>query len=466
MLTEIVLILNGPQDLIEHKFHLEPRFTDPSEIVFSRSSAFKKETVKIMKIFNPTALSVLSVAFLLGCAQPNTPQTSQSTESLQNEGRELSETGSSKEPTMELVQSVPTETKLAEPGIRYAKEVWLDLIQNAKRTLDIEQMYVSNDEKEALEPIIQAIKAAGERGVKVRLILAKQMLKNDPATLARFQTMKNLSLAIMDLGALTTGIQHAKMWIADNEKVFVGSQNLDWKALTEIHELGILIQNKNTAARANAIFETDWEVAKTGKLPTPETLKVAPLSDTKGLELVASPEVINPKNVGKALNSLLGMIQKAQKKIQIQVMEYSTFSGSEQWLEIDNALRAAAGRGVSVEFVVSHWNQEKPEINSVKELAKVPNIQMRICEVPAKSTGFIPYARVIHSKFMIVDEKTLWVSTSNWTKGYFSATRNVDFVIQNPKMLQQAGGIFERVWNAPYTNPVDPNKEYPLPQKG
>lgn len=39
---------------------------------------------------------------------------------------------------------------------------------------------------------------------------------------------------------LGSGILHTKMWIIDKKHVYVGSANMDWRALTQIKELGFL----------------------------------------------------------------------------------------------------------------------------------------------------------------------------------------------------------------------------------
>ena len=51
---------------------------------------------------------------------------------------------------------------------------------------------------------------------------------------------------------------------------------------------------------------------------------------------------------------------------------------------------------------------------------------------PRRSRGFIPYARVIHSKVMRVDDDLCWVGTSNWGYDYFFRSRNVEVVLRRP----------------------------------
>ena len=49
--------------------------------------------------------------------------------------------------------------------------------------------------------------------------------------------------------------------------------------------------------------------------------------------------------------------------------------------------------------------------------------------VPAAASGFIPFGRVAHAKYMAVDGRLAWVGTSNWEGNYFRGSRNVDIAI-------------------------------------
>ena len=57
--------------------------------------------------------------------------------------------------------------------------------------------------------------------------------------------------------------------------------------------------------------------------------------------------------------------------------------------------------------------------------------------VPELPGRFIPFARVVHSKYLIVDEKILWVGTANWEPGMFLGCRNIELVIRRPAFAEQ-----------------------------
>lgn len=39
----------------------------------------------------------------------------------------------------------------------------------------------------------------------------------------------------VNFGRLTGGILHSKFWIVDRKHIFIGSANMDWRALTQVY---------------------------------------------------------------------------------------------------------------------------------------------------------------------------------------------------------------------------------------
>ncbi len=74
--------------------------------------------------------------------------------------------GASATPDFEVVTSVPAETTISRAGTRDAAAVWLEMINGARRSLDIAEFYLASEKGEALEPVIDAVLAAGRRGVQ------------------------------------------------------------------------------------------------------------------------------------------------------------------------------------------------------------------------------------------------------------------------------------------------------------
>jgi len=80
--------------------------------------------------------------------------------------------------------------------------------------------------------------------------------------------------------------------------------------------------------------------------------------------------------------------------------------------------------------------------------------------VPEWSGGYIPFARVEHCKYAVVDTLSTWVGTSNWEPGYFHGSRNVAVTIRNRAIALDARKVFETSWRAPGTRAVKAGEKY------
>lgn len=382
-------------------------------------------------------------------------------------------------PGFELVQTAPVETTLKSDDLRGPIEVWTELFDNAKSEICIGQFYVASVTGAPFEKVIERLEAAGKRGVKIRFLIDKKGVSglSEKATVERLRAIPNLEMRVLDVNQLTgNGIIHAKYLTVDRNIAFVGSQNFDWRAFTHIHETGLRITDAKVAGQVQAIFEQDWAAQATlaaGKTVAPVQAKsMAPAAlPADASFLVASPAAFNPVGVADSETVLPALLADAKQEISVSMLDYAPLSYGPKgtrpfYAVVDNALRAAATRGVKVKLMVSNWNTEKPAINHLKSLALLPNVEIRIVTLPKASTGFIPFARVWHSKTMVIDGKLAWVGTSNWAGGYFDLSRNLEVVMRNEAMAKRLSAVQEQAWSSPYAQPIDINKDYPKPSKG
>jgi phosphatidylserine/phosphatidylglycerophosphate/cardiolipin synthase-like enzyme len=134
--------------------------------------------------------------------------------------------------------------------------------------------------------------------------------------------------------------------------------------------------------------------------------------------------------------------------------------GAKRWPDLDAAFRNAAARGVKVELVFADWGMGGKADRDIKALAKTDNITVKISSLPPHSSGFVPYARVEHLKYISVDGEKAYVTTSNWGPGYFLTTRSAAVFVDGAAGAAVLEDIFSKTWNGPYVQPVDPLKEY------
>jgi len=292
--------------------------------------------------------------------------------------------------------------------------------------------------------------------VKVRLILDAGMHRTYPQPADSLGKLANLSVRTIDYHRIAGGVQHSKFMVVDDKEAWLGSQNLDWRALTHIHELGARVRLEPVAKTFADVFATDWALC--------DTTKQAPVTDRKPgkwpiafeqdgekgeLWPSASPKPQSPGSLPWDRDVLVGRIDAAKHEIVAQFLSYGVGGGRNADSTLHKALVAAAGRGVKVKLVVSDWEIGGRGEPDLRALAATPGIEVKISQVPEWSRGYIPFARVEHCKYMVADTSWLWLGTSNWEPSYFLATRNIAITMHHGPLARRARGIFETSWNAP-----------------
>ncbi len=362
-------------------------------------------------------------------------------------------------PATRLVQSIPVETDLADPALPFAKNVWVEMVHGAKVSVDAAEFYVTSRPGSALEAVLTELEKAGARGVKVRFLLSSKMLDQDPASVARLRRIPGAEVRSFDLAGVSKGILHAKYFVVDDREAFLGSQNFDWRALEHIHELGVRTSEPGIVSRLARLFAIDWAFAENRRLP--EFPPQPPMSARPKVELVASPPFLTPKDIRPSIEALVDLIDQAKLTVRVQLLTYSPISSQDHyWPRLDNALRAAAVRGVKVKLLVSDWVLGGRALPHLKALALIPNLEVKVASIPEAKEGHVPFARVIHSKYLVVDEVHLALGTSNWEESYFTESRNIELVFRDSPLATEAARIHDRLWNSRYAFALDPARGY------
>lgn len=373
---------------------------------------------------------------------------------------------------LELVESAPLEATLDNSDLRNTAEVWLEMIGRARTSLDLSHFYASDQAPSPLTRVIEAIEVAAARGVRVRFLAEEKFYATYPDTLERLAKLPGAQMRRFDVTRNYGGVLHAKFMVVDGVEVFVGSQNFDWRALEHIVELGVRVRAPGAAASFQAVFEADWAVsggakpvevfAALSKLPPPS-------DELEGstLRYRFSPRAALPNDGWWDLPALVEWIDAAQTSVDVQLLTYKCVTRSrEYWDTLECALRRAAARGAKVRLLVADWGKRKGTIEGLQSLEPLANVEVRMATIPAHSSGRIPFARVIHSKYMVVDGRRLWLGTSNWERDYFEQSRNASVFIEAGAAPPRAQRYFESVWSSAYAYRVDPSASYEPPQVG
>ncbi len=372
-------------------------------------------------------------------------------------------------PAIELVETAPVDTTLDHPDVPEAADVWREMIDGARKTIDLSEFYATSEPGGGgrLEPIIDALGRAAARGVKIRFLVDAGFVQKEPATVVRLEKMAGISLRRLDWAAYGGGVLHAKYFIVDGSDAYLGSQNFDWRSLAHIQEVGVRARVPEIAAELEDVFETDWGLA--GGAPKAARVHRAapklPLAvDGAEVTPVASPKGWLPDESLWELPRLVELVDGAKERVRVQHLTYQAAARGVYFDDLEAALRRAAARGVKVELLVSDWCKRKGCIEGLKSLTVLPNVTVKLLTLPPASAGFIPYARVAHAKYLVVDGARAWIGTGNWERDYFYASRNVGIIIDGGPLPPRLDRFFTDNWQSPYAERVDPAAEYTPPR--
>ncbi len=387
--------------------------------------------------------------------------------------------------TFQIVESVPQATDYGASGVPRTQAVWLQMIRGAHRHIDVAAFYISNKPGSALEPVLKAlIQRAGE-GVRVRILVGQSFMRISRKSVARLRKVKGITVRVLPVPKLTGGVLHAKYMIVDGRSVFVGSQNWDWRALTQIHEIGVRVRNARFARTFESAYDALWTLAARPDMPaaakravrplpfTPVTARSpAVLHDATGGQVIAFPAFSPPSMLPHGLDAeqpaLVRLIRSSQHTLRVQVMTLSAireFGPKGWWTPVDAALRDAAARGVEVRIIVANWALREPMQAYLKSLAVLPHVTVKFSTLPLAPQGFIPYARVEHAKYAVADDDRIYIGTGNWGWSYFNNTVDASVFAYGRSAAQTLVGIFDHDWNGPYVTTLEPGRTYKPPRK-
>lgn len=99
----------------------------------------------------------------------------------------------------------------------------------------------------------QALVSQEKQGVKVQVILPKND-SNDKG----IATIKKSKVQVEEDSHLYI---HAKIIIVDQQKAFVGSENISTSSLDKNRELGIIVSNTSVLNALQQTFQQDWSAS-------------------------------------------------------------------------------------------------------------------------------------------------------------------------------------------------------------
>lgn len=379
---------------------------------------------------------------------------------------------------LKLFATWPIETRwdaIPDPQAAWGEthEVWREAIDGAGQSLDLAFFYLSDDPEATpaapsrLGPVIEAVEAAADRGVSVRVLADQGFEDTYPELLAAFDARARIEVRTLELPDEIGGVHHAKYLTVDGRTVITGSANFDWRSLEHVQELGARVDSPAVAGAYRAAFDIDWSLA--GGEPRPDARA---LSDAFPVELdlgdgrltrvtpLFSPPALLPDAALWDLPRLVELIDGAREELRLSALSFhlEERDGS-RFEELAGALDRAAARGVEIHLIVADWNKRSSRIQELQELARRPGFQVSFLVIPDASSGFVPFSRVGHAKLVVADGTHAFLGSSNLSRGYFFESRNAGLLLEGAAAEDLAE--FHRILeSSAYAEPVDPGASY------
>lgn len=262
---------------------------------------------------------------------------------------------------------------------------YLNLINGAKHTIDVEAYLVTDAD------VVQALKAAASRGVKVEVIVAGDPYHDSSAVAQEQLEFSGSAVAFRLAPARFEGdwvYDHAKFLVADAGTSggvgIIGSSNIDYSGLGDGNrEYDFLTGQPSIVNALSAVFRADW----TGQ---------------RAAVSVRQAIILSPG----AEPAIVALISSAKQSIDIETEEFGYISGVMQ------ALEAALKRHVAVRIVV-------PASISRYDAQNLKTLSQYGARIVRLST---PYP---HAKLIIVDGQAAFLGSQNFSTTSLDKNREV-----------------------------------------
>ena len=274
-------------------------------------------------------------------------------------------------------------------------------IGGAKSTVEMKMYLISERE------VVDALKAAQARGVKVRVMLEEHPYGEGVGNDANFKSFQAAGIEVKWTNPVFA-LTHEKSLIIDHQTALIMTLNLTHSAFTANREYGIITNKPAETQEVLAGFEADW--SRTALTPP-----------------TASPLLWSNLN---SRAKILAFIDGARQSL---LMEQEEMQDS----EVQQHLVNAAGRGVKVQVIVAgNFTSTKPDSNRPGEEQLTKNgVAVELLASP-----------YVHAKIYLADNNRVIVCSENVSTSSLNNNRELGIAVSDPAIVGRIAQSFAQDW--------------------
>ena len=302
-------------------------------------------------------------------------------------------------------------------GIDQKSDPFISFIDRAKKEI-VMASYKLQEKKLPEAEMLHALKRASERGVKIHLIAENRLTKMEEvassAPVKKGDSLKAYEQRGVNVYHVSSMFDqsHTKFIVIDRKEALIGSTNFD---------------KEPEGHKDNARPSRDFAI-RTAHPEIIEELLKGFWSDAKGSSIVHKSKNLlwGPAGQRKKIEEL---IHHAENSIRIYQQDFTD-------LKVLEALLQAVKNGVHVELIMSPhpFGFNRPDNNTEN--------QKRLEEVGGRV--YLTNQVNVHAKVLIIDDRILYIGSTNFYQPSIDKNRNVGLLTQDQKLIAEVLAVFKK----------------------
>ncbi|MGB4913078.1 MAG: phospholipase D-like domain-containing protein [Candidatus Dechloromonas phosphoritropha] len=280
----------------------------------------------------------------------------------------------------------------------------VDAIDGALKSIRI-KMFLFSDPS-----LLAAVIAAGQRGVKVRVMLNPARRGGEPENEATRKALEEAGIEVTDTNP-AIDLTHEKSMVVDDETAFIQSLNWETRNLTATRDYAVVTSHRHEVCEVSACFDADWERREFD--PGPDCHLI--WCNINGRNRVAH-------FIDQATESLFLQNERYQDEVIIE------------------RLVRAATRGVKIHILArpAHNLKKGKLVEGVEGLRILQDLGAKVHKLKGLK---------LHAKMMLADGARALIGSINLAPGSFDSRRELAIVVHDEAVVKRLEQVVHHDWS-------------------